>query len=115
MADGKIKIEYLSPIAQAQKAILSENITRAIVATQPIMGAQPEVMDILDGEKILRKNLEYFNVSPDVIRSEREIRQIRAARQQAMQQSANNSQALNEAEVINKIGQVDAGNQATQE
>jgi hypothetical protein len=115
LADGKIKIEYLSPIAQAQKAILSENITRAIVATQPIMGAQPEVMDILDGEKILRKNLEYFNVSPDVIRSEREIRQIRAARQQAMQQSANNSQALNEAEVINKIGQVDAGNQATQE
>jgi len=105
---GKLKIEYLSPIAQAQKAVLSENINRALNATAPILGAQPEVLDIVDGDKLLRKNLEVFNVPPEIQRSEADVNKIRKARQEAMQQAAEREQGVSEAETIKKMSEADA-------
>lgn len=101
-------IKYKSTVAQAQLISQADNMVRAIQATSIVVPAMPEIMDNIDGDKLLKKNFEIYGVDPEILRSDKEVEKIRQSRQAAAQQAAENSQAESEAEVINKVGETDA-------
>lgn len=104
---GKVKIEYLSPIAQAQKATSSENISRALAASAPIMQIQPEVADNIDGDKQLRKNWSIFNADPEILRKEADVQKMRKARQEAAQREAELVEGGAEADQIKAMSEAE--------
>jgi len=107
--NAKLDIKYVSSIAQAQLTTQSENIVRAIQATGVILEFQPEVMDNIDGDALLKHNIDIYNVDPSVIRKDKEVEGIREGRAKQQQQAAEQEQMQAEAETINKVGQVDEG------
>jgi hypothetical protein len=107
LKSAKLEVRYLSAIAQAQKATQADNISRAIGASADILGMQPEVMDNVDGDKLLRNNFDIFGVDPALLRKESEVLDLRKQRQEAANAQAQQEASAAEADVINKVGQVD--------
>ncbi len=108
----ELLIKYRSSIAQAQLITQSENIVRAINATAFVVGSQPEVMDNIDGDKLLKHNMEIHSVSPDILRPEAEVKKLREARAQQQQAMMQQQQANTEADTVQKLGSVDDGARA---
>jgi len=87
----QFKIEYISILAQAAKASMMSSAERGANFLTSFAQAtqQPELINIIDGEKFARKYMEYLGVDPELIRDEDEIEDIRQqirAKQQAQQQ-----------------------------
>lgn len=98
-------IKYRSTIAQAQLITQSENIVRAVNSTAFVVGSQPEVMDNIDGDKLLRNNFEMYNADPSVLRDSKEVKRIREARQQAQQAQIEQQNAQQNAETVKTLGE----------
>lgn len=104
----ELLIRYKSTIAQAQLITQSENIVRAINSTAFVVGSQPEVMDNIDGDKLLKHNMQIYGVNPKVLRPEAEVRKIRETRAEQQQQMVEQAQANQGADTIQKLGKADA-------
>lgn len=104
----KLKIQYKSPIAMAQKSIKAENFVRAVSSSSQVIEMQPEVMDNIDGDKVLRNNMKTFGVNPEVLRTEKEVKAIREQRQAALDQQAQDQSAVAQSEAIKNVGDADA-------
>lgn len=100
-------VKYRSTIAQAQLITQSENISRAVNATSFVIGSQPEVMDNIDGDKLLKKNFKIFGVDPDIQRSEDEVTQIRQQRAEAAQAQAQREAAESESGTIKNMSEAE--------
>ena len=100
---GKLKIKYTSAIAKAQITSEAENIVRAIESTSVIIQAQPEVLDLIDGDKLLKYNWEIFGAPTTSLRSGKEVEEIRKARAEAQQKMEQQEDQTHEAESINKM------------
>ena len=111
---SNLSINYVSSIAQAQLSVKADNMARALQSTAMIIEMQPEVMDNVDGDAYLKQNMEIFNVDPIIMRAEKEVEGMRQSRAEAQQKQAENENATAEADVINKIGQVENGQQQQQ-
>jgi len=107
--DFDLEIEYRSTIAQAQLITQSENVVRAINSTAFVVGSQPEVMDLIDGDKLLRRNFKIYNVSPDLMRSESDVKKIREQRQQQIAQQQQAESQNQEADTIKKLEEAENG------
>ena len=81
----KIKARFISPIARAQRAIEAENFNRALQATAPLVEAMPEILDNIDGDKVLKKNMEIFGADFSLLKSDRDVKDARAQRQKQQQ------------------------------
>ncbi|WP_313349086.1 portal protein [Paracoccus sp. (in: a-proteobacteria)] len=85
-----IKVEYISLLAQAQKAIGVGAIERTIGFAGTLAQIKPEVVDMLDGEQMMREFADQVGgppgilLSPDELRGVREARARAAAQEQAM-------------------------------
>lgn len=82
----KIKVRFISPIARAQRAIESENFNRALQATAPLVEAMPEILDNIDGDKVLKKNMEIFGADFNLLKSEKVVKDKRAERQKQQEE-----------------------------
>lgn len=102
--DFDLDIQYKSTIAQAQVISQSENITRAISATSIVMGAQPEVMDLIDGDKLLKKNWDIYSVDPEILRSPAEVEQMRKARQEQIEAAQQAEADAQQAQTVKALG-----------
>lgn len=105
--DAKLDIKYVSSIAQAQLTAQSENIVRAVQATGVVLEFQPEVMDNIDGDALLKHNIDIYNVDPSILRKDADVKALREQRAKAQQAQAQQEQMGAEADAINKVGQVD--------
>jgi hypothetical protein len=90
---------YISQVARVQKASEADTLVRAITSVGPIIQAQPQALDIIDGDMALRKTLNAFGVDQDIIRDEDDIDQIRNDR--AEQSAKEEGQADEAAEAEN--------------
>lgn len=91
-----INIEYVSMLAQAQRAAASGGIDRILQLAGGLLPAKPDIMDNIDTDFALDKYASLLNIDPKIIRSPDAvvaIRQDRAQQQQAAQQAALAEQA----------------------
>lgn len=104
---ANLKIVYRSTIAQAQLIAQAENVVRAVNSTAFVVGSQPEVMDNIDGDKLLRNNFTTYNADPGVLRSENDVKRMRQERQQAMQEQMERQNAEQDAKTIKTMGEAE--------
>ena len=79
-----IAIEYVSPLAKAQKASLYSGVEQVIAFLQRsgIQNIYPEIYDNLDWDSVLKLFFELKNVPEVILRDQKAIDSIRAQRQQ---------------------------------
>jgi hypothetical protein len=84
--ETNIEVEYLGPLAQAQKQLLkSQAITRSIETLAPMVELKPEIMDRINFDVVTDKILDSNNFPQDAIISIEDANEIRQQRQEQMQ------------------------------
>ena len=98
-----IKVEYISMLAEAQKAVATAGIERLAQFVGNLAAAVPDALDNVDWDEMIDEYADKLGVSPKIIRSLRKIMEIRkqkAAQQQAMQQAQSSMAAVQGAQVL---------------
>lgn len=81
-----IDINYVSPIAQAQRQQEANGFLRAQEVLGGLINLNPTLVDNLDQDKVFRDFIELFGVSPEKLRDPEEVGVIRDQRQQITDQ-----------------------------
>lgn len=97
----EIKVVYLSPMVQAQKANDAANIMQYVQDLMVIAQIKPEVLDRFDEDKAADELADIRGIPERLLKSDKEIEQVRAAKAQAMQMQ----QALSMAQQAGEAGQ----------
>lgn len=82
----ELEIEYISPLAQAQKAVGTESLAKLIAIVQAVTKMDQQAVDNVNWDELIALYSDLNGISPTVINSPNEIEAIRAAR--AEQQAA---------------------------
>ena len=93
--ENTIKAEFISLLAQAQKAVAAPSIERTLALAGNLAGIAPDIMDNLDLDATIRKHAQYMGTPESIMRDEdgvEKMRQVRAE-QQAQQQQLENAAA----------------------
>jgi len=101
-----LKVDYISILAQAQKAVGTVGLERVAGFVGNLAAANPEVLDKFDMDQAVDEYGEMLGVSPRVIRSDVKVealRQGRAKQQQAMQQAQAGMTAVQGAKVLSDV------------
>lgn len=93
---GEIKIDYISVLAQAQRALGSVQIERVLTYIAEAGQFNPDMIDVFDFDESLREVADNEGIPAKLIRDEEAVAQIRAQRQK-MQMAAQASELANQA------------------
>lgn len=106
-AGMQIKVEYVSVLAQAQRAIATGSVEATAAFTLNLAEANPSVLDKLNFDEMVDEYALAKGASPKIIRTDREVAAIRADRQEKQQaalqqqvsaQAADTAKTLSETE-----------------
>ncbi|MBA1159379.1 portal protein [Microvirga mediterraneensis] len=86
LADVELKVEYVSILAQAQRAVTVGGIERLVGFTGNLAGVKPEVLDKIDFDQAIDEYADAIGTPPAVVRSDEAVKQIRDQNAAAMQQ-----------------------------
>ena len=96
----KMKVDYISPLAKAQKISQSQGIVQASGFLGQIMAVRPEVGDILNWDDTVREYLELTGIPTKLIQDPKIVDQVRQAREQKQQQQEMAAAAMHGAGTI---------------
>jgi len=85
-----LKVEYISILAQAQKAVSTGAIERGAAFVGQLAAAKPDVLDKLDADEAVDQYFDAIGVPPSIVNSDDEVAKMRAdrARRQAAAENA---------------------------
>lgn len=108
---GEVRVEYVSIIAQAQKAQGMAEINQIIAFVGQVAQVSPETLDTIDFDQAVYTAVEKIGVDPQIIRNPKEIEAIRQQRamQQAQQQQM--ADANVQADTLEKLSKAKTGEQ----
>ncbi len=81
----RLKVEYTSPAAKAQKMVKAMDMDRYIQGMIPMAQLSPDIMDIVDLDAYARERALLMGTTRLIIRSKQQVADIRAQKQQAQQ------------------------------
>jgi len=79
---GGLAVEYLSPMARAQRAEEAQAVIRTLEAAGPLAQLDPTVLENFDADQAARLLARAFGLPPSLLRAPEEVAQRRAERQQ---------------------------------
>ena len=103
----KLKIEYVSVMAQAQKIASLAGIDRVSRYTGEVSSFAPDVLDKIDTDKLIEEYADVVGVTPKIMRSEDDVEAIRASREQAQQQQAMAESMAQQAQTAKALSETD--------
>lgn len=108
-----IEIEYVSVLAQAQQVVDTQSVEQVMAFAGNIAGIKPDIMDGIDADEALRQYAKDYGVPPVIMKDKEtveEIRQQRAAQQQAIVQQEQMAQGVESAKLLSetKVGENNA-------
>lgn len=112
MNETDVKVEYISILAQAQKAVAINSLERttaffgSLVQVQAAGGVTPDVLDKFNADEALDEYADAIGISPRVIRDQGEVDNIRAARAKKQQQAEQMAMAQQAVEMAAAAGTV---------
>lgn len=109
LADGEITIEFISTLAQAQKAVATTAIERLFAFAGGLAAVKPEVMDNLDADEAVSSYADYVGAPPKIVVPAAKVAKMRAARQQAQQQNMQLQQSMAAAQGAKTLSETDVG------
>ena len=83
-----LNVQYVSMLAEAQRAVSASGMERVISLVGNIAGADPSVMDNVDLDEFVSEYADLMGVPPKIIRSKDAMQQVRQQRDQKQQQAA---------------------------
>ncbi|EJZ17387.1 portal protein, partial [Rhizobium sp. Pop5] len=89
LQNQELKIEYISILAQAQKAVATGSIERGFAFLGQVSAVKPEVLDKVDADEAVDLYFDYLGVPPSVVVPDDEVAQLRDARAQKQQMAEN--------------------------
>ena len=95
----ELSIEYTSPLMLALKAKKTTSIDRFLQFFSGVASAKPEILDIINGDKMARLYANYLDVPSECINTEEETEQIRQARARAQNEAQQREEALQMAQI----------------
>lgn len=100
--EGRIDVEFISPIAKSQNLVRALGINRMFEATQGLLEARPELLDVVDTDDTFRFMWKMFGLPTELTRSKDQVKEIREAREAAAEQQAQAEQMSQIAESAGK-------------
>ena len=98
LANQEIEIEYVSPMALAMKSQQLSGIMRGMEIFGSLSQTMP-VTDYIDENGLVKELIDILGLSAKMIKSDDEVQEIRANRQEQQMQQAQMQQALEESQV----------------
>ena len=105
-----LQIEFVSTLAQAQRAIGVQSIDRIIGTIQAVMAIKPDVVDKLDSDQLIDHYSDMLGVPPQLIVANDQVVMIRQDRAQQAQQQQMLEQVQPMANAAQKMSTIDPQN-----
>lgn len=113
LAETDLKVEYISILAQAQKAVAINSLERttgffsSLVQIQAASGQSPDILDKFDADEALDEYADAIGISPRIIRDKEDVDQIRADRAKKAQMQEQMAMAQQAAETASTAATVE--------
>lgn len=104
-----IKVEYVSMMAESQKAAGTAGIERILGVAGNLAGVDPTAMDVINVQETMQEYANLLSVNPNVIRNDKEILAIRAERAKAQQAQQAQEASLAYTQAAKNLSQTDLG------
>lgn len=104
-----LQVEFVSTLAQAQRAIGVNTIDRFVLALGTIAQVKPDVLDTVDADALSLRYADRLGLDPDVVVSGKRLAMVRERRAQAQAQAQAVAQAEQAASAAQKLGTVSTG------
>lgn len=101
------QIEYISPLARAQKLDQMKSINSFIALISQIAVAKPDVLDNVNEDAIVKDVQDLYGVNPKYVRDEKEVEDIRTARAEAQAQQMQMAQIQQGVEAVKGGSEID--------
>lgn len=95
-----LKVEYISMLAQAQKAVATGSIERLVAFAGNLAGANPTVLDKVNLDQAIDEYADLIGSPPSIVVSDDEVKSVRDQRAQQQQQAAQMEQMAQMAPAI---------------
>tara|TARA_R110002050_G_scaffold6364_1_gene26409 strand:- start:123 stop:881 length:759 start_codon:yes stop_codon:yes gene_type:complete len=119
MQTGEIDIEYVSPMAKAQRSSDVQSAMQLFGFLQPLMQIDPSVIDYLDIDGLASHIIKVTNVPATVVRGKGDVESLRQQRAEQQQQQAEMQQTMQTAEAAGNaapaLRAIDSASPETQE
>jgi hypothetical protein len=106
MQGQPIKVEFISVLAQAQRAIGTNSMDRFVSNLGIVMQFKPEVGDKFDGDKWVDLYADTLGVDPDLIVGDKQVAMLRQERAKAQQAAEQTAQLKTAADAAAKLGTI---------
>ena len=102
-------MEFISVLAQAQRAVASQGIDRLMGTVGQLAGMKPEILDKVDFDQVVDDYSDMFGVNPKLIVPDDVVANIRAQRAQAMQAEKTAAAMPATVDAIKTVGDTNLG------
>lgn len=109
LSGQKIKVEYISMLAEAQKAASTASVERLAQFVGNLAGAVPGALDNVDWDEMIDEYADMLGVSPKIIMATAKVQAIRAKRAQETQQQTAMQNSLAAVQGAQGLSQTDVG------
>lgn len=89
IANADYKVEYVSPIARAQKQLEANSLQRVMEIMTPFVSMTPDLIHRFDADEILKGVSEMFGLRPSFLKSDGDVDQARQAENEQAQMAQN--------------------------
>lgn len=103
MQGHEVNVELISMLAQAQRAIGTNSIDRFIGTVGSVAQFKPEVLDNVDGDKLVHVYADSLGVDPSILMADDKVQALRAQRQQQVQQAQQAAMMNQGADIAQKL------------
>lgn len=107
----ELNVEFVSMLAQAQRAIATNSIDRFVGNLGAVAGMKPDVLDKLDADRWADAYADMLGIDPELIVPNEKVALIRQQRAQAQAQQAQAEQMAQGADMAQKLSKADTGGQ----
>jgi hypothetical protein len=109
LGGSDLRVEYISTMAQAQKMMGTAAVERVASFVGNLAGVVPDVLDKMDTDQMVDEYAGMLGVPPRIIRTDDQVAQLRAGRQQAQQQAQQQQQMMQAAQGAKLLSETDMG------
>jgi hypothetical protein len=107
LAGIELNIQYLSTVAQEQKAFAAAGAERLINLVAAMADKWPSVLDTLDPDQAVQDLADVYGAPPTMVRSDDEVVQVRVAREKVQQAQQMAEQAPAMAKAAKDLSETD--------
>lgn len=102
-----LKVEYVSPVAKAQRMTQVTALQRLMETTLPLAQVKPEILDRFDVDGIIDFSADVMDVAHQVLTPMKQVQAIRQQRAQAQAQAEETARTQSQAQTLETVTKAD--------